>query len=404
MDLLFFSSDEKHAQRVSLRLRQIAHVRWQDSRRFPFHESLPRHDGTMLVLLDYASGQTETSTSLARQLLERTPGVRLLGVGSTGDDHAAGVLAALRAGVLDFIDLDADDHEIRALLEHAAQRQPATPPAPMPEPEPHGRGQLVILLGARAGVGTSTLAAHLATLAIPPDNRNTAAARALLLDLGHPYGDGSLYLGVSGNFHYTDALHQAERIDATFARTALPRHAGGLTVLSQTPADTSPAADMIDASPLLNRLRGIFDLLLCDLGGIPCRQWPAAMLRAADEIWLVTDQGIGSMVSLDTCLQELARAKARDQRLSLVVNRYLDDSGAEPARIAERFGLPLLASLPERRTLRSSASQGLLLQQDMPHDPYIRALQPLLARLRIAPTHAPGFHWKRLLNFSRGSR
>ena len=122
----------------------------------------------------------------------------------------------------------------------------------------------MLLLGSRPGIGTSTLAVHLGALAMPAEPKPAASPQALLLDLGHPGGDAALYLGVSGDFHYPDALRHADRIDATFARTALPHHASQLAVLSQ-PADIGePPANMAEAEVLVDRLLGIFDLLLCE--------------------------------------------------------------------------------------------------------------------------------------------
>lgn len=406
LDLLFFSPDERRAQRVALRLRDLATVHWENSRHFSSERWTQQRNGPHPILLDYAPDNADASTELARQLVVLAPGTPLLGVGSTGTDRAAGVLAALRAGVIDFIDMDAADNEIRVLLDHVSRRpQPVGSPATAPRK----RGQLVLLLGARPGMGTSTLAAHLGALAMPPAAKHVALgtpAQALLLDLGNPGGDAALYLGVSGEFHYTDALRHAGRIDSTLVRTALPHHASRLAVLSQPAGTTEPPAPVVEAEILVDRLLGVFDLLLCDLGGLPGWQIPDHLLRAADDIWLVADQSIGSMVSLDSCLRGLEQSQARDRRLSLVINRHDDSCGIRAHQIAERFALPLLATLPERaRALRTSANQGLLLHQVAPRDPYIRALGPLLAKLRIStpPTVALS-GWKDRLLHARGFR
>lgn len=408
MDLLFFSSDERRAQRVALRLRNLAIVHWENSRHFSPEWWSRQHHLERPIMLDYAPDHADMSTDLARQLTTLAPDIALLGIGSTGTDRATGVLAALRAGVLDFIDMDTDDDEIRVLLKRASRRPVSAPASPTSVATPRKRGQLVILLGARPGIGTSTLAAHLSVLAMPPPAKEivAAASQALLLDLGNPGGDAALYLGVSGDFHYADALRHASRVDATLVRTALPHHASRLTVLSQPADTTEPPAQLVEAEVLIDRLLGIFDLLLCDLGGLPCRQIPHHLLHAADEIWLVADQSIGSMVSLDSCLRELEQARVRDQRLSLVINRYDEACGIRANQIAERFTLPLLATLPERnRALRSSANQGLLLHQFAPRDPYIRALGPLLARFRIyTPRAVAASKWKDLLLHARGFR
>lgn len=393
--LLFYSPDEQRAQRLAARLRYLASVRWEDSRRFsPEHWAALRGEHR-LVLLDYACETSDASTALAHQLNSLSPELPLIGVGSTAADRATGVLAALRAGVRDFIDMDASDDEIRALLDHAlehAETAHAAPVAAVRRP-----GQLVILLGVRPGVGTSTLAAHLGALSMPtgPD-ADTAPPHSLLLDLGLPHGDAALYLGAKSDFHYDDALRNASRIDATLIRTAMAHHSSRLSVLSQNQEHPSYS----DATALLERLLELFELVLCDTGGLPLRQVPQGMLQAADEIWVIADQGIASMVSLDVCLRQLGQLNLRDKRLSLIVNRHDEECGISARQMAERFELPLLAALPERgRALRSSANQGLLLHQVAPHDAYLRALTPLLAKLHIGvKDSSDSSRWKRLFH------
>lgn len=409
MTLLLLSSNEERAHELSARLRTFATVHWEHSEQFSAERWLRQHGGPHPILLDCAPDNAATSTAVARQLAVLSPHLAMLGIGSASADHGHGVLAALRVGVLDFIDTDAGNDDIRALLDRVLRSPPTT--HALPAAGPRRRGQLVLLLGVRPGVGTSTLAAHLGAMAMSTAATKDSAAetapapQALVLDLGQPSGDAGLYLGVEGDFHYGDALRSAERIDATLIRTALPRHASGLAVLGQ-PRDAAPApADVLATNALVERLLGVVDLLLCDLGGLSVRQIPPALLHEADAIWLVADQGIGSVVSLDACLGQLEQVHARDQRLALVINRHDEDCGLGAQQIARRFGLPLLAALPERsRALRTSANQGLLLHQSAPRDPYVRALAPLFAQLRGGAKRAsPQSLWKKLASSMRGA-
>jgi pilus assembly protein CpaE len=385
MDLSFYSPDEGRAQRLAARLCDLASVHWEDSRRFSAERWLQHQPRRQLLLLDFAADATSASMALARQLASIAPDVALFGVGSTGTDRASGVLCALRAGVRDYIDMDAGDDELAALLHKALQQAPAGAGQTGPAPAPHG--QLVVLLGVRPGMGTSTLAAHLGTRAVTAVAAGAPASetsRALLLDLGHPKGDTALYLGVSSNFHYEDALRNAHRIDSTLIHTALPHHATGLTVMTQPAGSADPGHDSSESRLLVKRLLGMFELVLCDVGGMEVQHIPSGILTAADQIWLIADQAIASVVSLDNCLRELERLGLRDQRLSLVVSHHDTNCVIAATRLADRFQLPLLANLPNRqRALRASANQGLLLQQVAPKDPYLKALTPLLARLRI---------------------
>ncbi|MFK2932332.1 AAA family ATPase [Dyella agri] len=407
MKLRFCSPDPYRAEQLAARLKQLAMVRWENLPAALVAMPSSLTDGQHVILLDFAPDAVADSAELARRLLTRSPELPLVGVGSTEGAEAAGVLAALRAGVLDFIDPNMPDEEIRSLLarmrEAAAQGRLR---APVQAPAPVARGRIVLLLGVRPGIGTSTLAAHLGVSAMGGNEPDTQR-QVLLLELGRPAGDAALYLGVEGEFQYSDALRGAHRIDATLIRTALGRHTSQLAVLSQRSDLAEPPRSEDDSGTLMERLRNHFELLLCDLGGLPLPQVPLPLLQLADEIWLVADQSIGSMVSLDAALRELGQRGLRDERLSLVINRYDREGGMEPEQVARRFGLPLLAVLPERsRVLRASANQGLLLQQIAPRDSYLRAMRPLLERLQpatAATAQAPrprwlarlgGFRWK----------
>lgn len=379
--LLFYSPDEQRAHRLSARLRHLASVQWEDSGRFSPERWGQRQNDYQLVLLDYAGDTADASTALAHQLGALAPDLPLLGVGSTTTDRAASVLAAWRAGVRGFIDMDATDEDIRHSLDQALKQTESSHPAPASVTRK--AAQLVLLLGVRAGVGTSTLAAHLGALSMPRQAANAsgdANAHTLLLDMGMPSGDASLYLGAKSDFHVQDALRHAARIDGTLIRSAFPHHASGLTVLSQ--AQDLPL-DIADARPLIERMRGWFELVLCDVGGVSPQHIPTSLLELADEIWLVAEQGIASMVSLDACLRHLGQRRLRDGRLSLIINRYDEACGITAEHMAARFSLPLLAVLPDRgRSLRSSANQGLLLHESAPRDAYVRALAPLLGKWR----------------------
>ncbi|WP_313273546.1 fimbrial protein [Stenotrophomonas sp.] len=388
MKLVLYAPDRDLVSRLTPLLPAAADVQWQDSGA-PAAALEPLRDTGCVLLLDFRHEQAAFSAALVRQVQAQAPELPLVAVGSTASDQLAGVVAALRAGLRDLIDLDATPHEIEAVLRRASATDASVR---APAAVAH-KARMVLLLGVRAGVGCSTLAAHLGVLAqqahspllAQEEDPPPVANHLLLLDLAQPAGDLALYLNLDSSFHYDDALRHASRIDATLARTAMTRHPAGLALLGQ--AAGTDGTPMADPAVLMQRLRGIFDTLLCDLGGACVRQIPVSLLNSADDIWLVADQAIGTLVSLDQALTQLERVGARDKRLQLVINRFDDASGISPAQIATRFGLPLLATLPDRARLRSAASHGRLLLQEAPRDPYLRALAPLLSRLD--PAAAP---------------
>jgi len=340
-------------------------------------KALAQRIGTLnpsLVFVDFSGGQMAAASAVANAARAAYPGLQIVAVGSVQEPESA--LAALRAGVRDFIDLSAPAAEAlritRQVLDNVI--------------EPVSRhGKLTVLLGARVGMGVSTLAANLSVLL---QRRDAAQGReALLLDLGLPAADGTLLLNTRSEFSFVEAVRNVRRFDQTFVHTALSHHASGLA-LTTLPADLGEMREVSHASSigLLNRLRAFFDQQIVDLGGFSNSEFIANVVQAADEAWLVCDQGVPSVVSAVAVLDGLREHSIDTNKLRLVVNRYEAGLGLTAAQIAQRLELELVATLPERRVaLGQAMNQGNLLAEAAPRDAYVRALDVLVTRLAGAP-------------------
>ncbi|HHL4078840.1 fimbrial protein [Burkholderia sola] len=334
-----------------------------------------------LVFIDFSDGST--AASIAAAAIRAThPGLPIVALGSLAQPEST--LAALRAGVRDFIDVSAPAEDAlrttRGLLANVG--------------EPASRhGKLAALLGARAGMGVSTLAANLAVWlqkrSVSPEGSGEpnggmpAGRQTALVDLGLPAGDGALFLNTRCEFHFIDAVHNLRRIDRTFVNTALTRHESGVA-LTTLPTDLGALRDVSYAScaGLLNRFRAFFDQQIVDLGGFSNREFVAQIMSSADEAWLVCDQGVASIVSAADLLTGLRDAGVDTDRVRLVVNQYDPALDLTPAQIAERLGLSLVGTLPSRRVaIGHAANQGRLIVDMAERDPYVRALDSLAARL-----------------------
>jgi pilus assembly protein CpaE len=334
-----------------------------------------------LVFIDFSDGSIAASVA-ASAVRASHPGLPIIALGSLAQPEST--LAALRAGVRDFIDVSAPAEDAlrttRGLLTHVG--------------EPANRhGKLVALLGARAGMGVSTLAANLAVwlqkhapgpgVGVVPNDGATVGCQTALADLGLPAGDGALFLNTRCEFHFVDAVHNLRRIDRTFVNTALTRHQSGVA-LTTLPPDLGGLRDVSYAScvGLLNRLRAFFDQQVVDLGGFSNREFVAQIAASADEAWLVCDQGVASIVSAADLLSGLRDAGIDTDRVQLVVNQYDPALDLTPSQIAERLGLSVIGTLPSRRvSISRAANQGRLIVDMAERDPYVRALESLAARL-----------------------
>lgn len=312
------------------------------------------------VFLDFSEAHAETSAMLHRHLRRDWPALAVLGTG-TADDPAT-LLAGLRAGVDDFIDMAAPPPDAEATLAALLERRSAQKAAV--------RGSTIALLGARAGLGTTTLAASLALL------MQDATSRAALLDLGLPARDGLLYLDTQSSFSFVDGVHNLRRLDQTLLHTAFAHHADGAAVLPLPPSLTQiREISHADSAALIRRLADFFDYQFIDLGGFTTVDFIARTVAEADRTWVICDQSIGAIVSTANMLRELETRGLEIQRFSLVVNK-LDPAVSLTARdIAARLRLPLAHVLPMRRTaLLAAAGRGEMLVRTARNDPYTQAV------------------------------
>lgn len=395
---LFFTADGASAQLLAATLRNEGMMVQEDAASERLSVRLSELS-PQIVFLDFGvdeaqPGKLAQATELARLLSRVAPGLPVIAVGSMG--RPEGAIAALRSGVHDFIDLtnEAEVHEVVQRVLHTQN----------PAQHKSGRGQLIVLLGVRAGVGASTLSAHLSSLAqlqtraiagAPADAARKGTGNAVLLDLGWPIADGQLYLNVASTFHFAEAVRNLRRFDDTLVNTALSRSAGGVAVIS-LPRDLSEMRTVshADSLGLLDKLREHFGLLVADLGGFSNPEFVAGMVRAADQTWLVTDQAVGSLVSLADLLRDLDGRDVDRSRLRLVVNRYDERYGMTAEQIAERFEIELQSVLPDRTlALMSSTNQGKLLHEVSDRDPYVRAVQHLADSLGACHEKAASNKW-----------
>ena len=356
--------------------------------------------GASLVFIDFGhapleapQASVESATAIAAAVRDAFPGLAVVALGSL--QHSDSAIAALRAGVRDFIDVEGEPEEAlritKQILEQASLSAQVQRTA-------NRHGKITVLLGARIGVGVSTLAAN---LAVKLQKRDVAALKTVaLLDLGIPAADSSVLLDTQSEFNFVDAVRNLRRFDQTFVHTAFGRHASGLAVTT-LPTDLASMREVSYASAvsLLNRLRTFFDHQLVDLGGFTNLEFIGQVVQAADNVWLVCDPNVASAVSAVELLEGLREHDARSQadapqKVHLVVNKFDAALHFGAEQIAERLGLPLLAVLPSRtQALGRAVNQGHLLADTAERDPYVRALDGLLARLgggKAPEAGAPG--------------
>jgi pilus assembly protein CpaE len=220
------------------------------------------------------------------------------------------LLEAMRSGVNEFVCEPIDAAELEAAITRVVgQRRVVTTP-----------GQVFAFVGAKGGVGTTTVAVNVATaLARLPGNGET-----LLIDLHVAHGDAAVFLGEEPRFSIVDALENTHRLDETFFR--------GLTTRTKTGVHLLASADRVMVSALdVRKIRTVLDFAthLYRHIVLDVPRSDAAILDALE--------GVTKIVVVTN--QELATVRSTSRMAASLRNRYGKDKVivvvSRPDRLAE---------------------------------------------------------------------
>ena len=240
-----------------------------------------------------------------------------------------------------------------------------------------GLGQVIVFVGSRGGVGTTTTAVSCAWLIAEERNERVA-----LVDLDLHFGTIALKLDTDPGSGLCEALEQPSRIDSLFIERAMVKVTDNLLVLA---AEASAAQHLIvDAGAvdmLLYELRRKFARIVVDLprGANPIQR---VVLGAASHVVVVCERSLAGL--RDTIrLQTLMRDQAPQVRLWLVEagatgERALIGKGEFEKGIAKALDASLSH---DPKAAGAAANSGQPLPVAVPRSPVVKEFRQLTEML-----------------------
>jgi pilus assembly protein CpaE len=177
-------------------------------------------------------------------------------------------------------------------------------------------GKVVALVGARGGVGTTTLAVNLAWYLSHRQNRRVA-----LVDLDLQNGDCTLALNIKATPGLREALVNPHRVDNTLLERVMSPVSERLFVLSSEEPlsdDLQFTAEAVDT--LVSALRDQFHYVILDVPRVPVAGYRRA-LEMADLRIIVADQTLRSVRDTARLCSVLDNGDGKHRNL-IVVNRH----------------------------------------------------------------------------------
>ena len=211
------------------------------------------------------------------------------------------MLLAMRAGVTECL----PEPLTQGAVESAISRVMVQRAAPV-------EGRVFAVIGAKGGVGATTIAVNLA------ESIARAAGETLLIDLHVATGDAAVFLGVDPRFTLVDALENTQRLDENFFRSLVVHTPSGLDLLASSvrmlagPLDPQRIRTLIDFAVRYYRAL-VLDVPRADQAALDA-------LDSASSIFVVVNHELPTLSSAYRIVARL-RQKYGSDRIALLVNR-----------------------------------------------------------------------------------
>lgn len=243
------------------------------------------------------------------------------------------LMRCMRAGAREFLTVPFNPAMVSEALNRAVIRRPA------PLPEPKRDGKLLVFMGAKGGVGVTSVASNFAVALAQNPHQKT-----ILIDLDLPLGDAALNFGIVPEFSTVDALQSADRLDAAFLSRLVVQHSSGLWVLAAPGKFPSYEPDNEPLEKLISVARQEYDNVVVDAGarlnvsGTP-------LFTDSATIYLVTQAGIPELRNANRLINQIFVSGG--PKLEIVLNRFeTRPTGISEAHITKALTRPAQWKVP----------------------------------------------------------
>jgi len=247
--------------------------------------------------------------------------------------------------------------------------------------DPHSApiGRVVAVIGARGGVGSSTLAHNIGWCIAEEMHINTT-----IIDMDLPFGTVGLDFNDEATQGMVDALSAPERLDDVLLDRLLLKRGDHLSLFT-APATLERDHDSSPESyeAVVHAVRQSIPCVILDLPHV-WQPWVKASLLAADDVVIVATPDLTSLRNAKNIIDLLKGARPNDAPPRLVINQIGIPKRPEiPTKdFAETMGIDPSALIAFEPTLfGQSANNGQMVIETSPKAPVAEAMRSLCRAL-----------------------
>ena len=231
-------------------------------------------------------------------------------------------------------------------------------------PEARNLGRVIAVIGAKGGVGASTLAHNLSWSIA----RNLDAS-TVVVDLDIAFGTAGLDFNQDPPQGIAEAVFAPERLDANMLDRLLSRCSDNLALLA-APAMLDRTVDLNEEAfdQTIDLLRATAPCVVLDLPHV-WTGWSRRCLLGADEIVVVAAPELASLRNAKNLIDLARAARSNDTPVRLVLNQVGVPKRPEisAAEFAKALGIEVLVSIPfDAHLFGTAANNGQMIAEVQP--------------------------------------
>ena len=292
---------------------------------------------------------------------------------TSSHSEPAVLVQAIRAGAREFFSQPIRPEEVRHALERFKERGGKSKGQAAAK-----QGHIINVIGAKGGVGGTTIAVNLAHSLAKKERLPSVA----LIDMNTPFGEIPLFLDIEPTYPWSEIAKHISRLDTTFLMSVLSKHSSGLYVLpsaSQLDGDRVTTPEVIGR--LLDLMRTVFDFIVID-GGQNLDDISLKALEMSDRVLLISVLSLPCLANVNWLLKSLRGLGYPVEKSEVVINRYLKGSEISLKDAEASIKKKIFKAIPnDYRTTMSSINRGKPLSEVAPRKPVARGIRELAAAL-----------------------
>ena len=291
--------------------------------------------------------------SVVGPLAREFPNLYILALSATREAEYA--LETMRAGAHDLLCKPLREVDLSIAIEKARKAWVRKEPA-------ERRGKIVTVFSNKGGNGTTTIASNLSDALATEQGK-----RVVVVDLVMAHGDVTMFFNVTPTYTLLDLARNSGKADPEYIDSLIVRHSSGVCILADPPRIED--ADQISADQvrdMLATLRSTFDVVIVDTPH-QFDEKTLAALEMSDTILLVTLMNLPALKNTQRSIELFARLGIFDDRVQLVLSRYLPNDEISKESIEGILNCPIFYAVPnDYPTVLSSINRGKLLSEVAP--------------------------------------